>query len=87
MVECYPWTSEQVVHKRRDKRAGQHRGVVRRTEAGPEISVEWDDPLCGKCSDVFTLSEGGNMLTVSTDMYIKKKQLRCRYKSVYRRQQ
>lgn len=33
----YPWTGEVVLHSRRDKRRGQHRGSVHRTEAGPCI--------------------------------------------------
>lgn len=34
----YPWSGEEVVHARRDKRRGSHRGRVTRTERGPCIS-------------------------------------------------
>ena len=61
------------MHSRRDKRAGKHRGVVRKTELGPEIYVEWGEPLGGSCSDVFTISESGSILTVHTDMFINSK--------------
>lgn len=86
VVEKYPWDGSKVVHSRRDKRFGKHTGMVRRAERGPEIYVEWDDPYGGTCSDVFEVSPDGRVLTVHTDMYITNKQLRCQYKSVYKRE-
>ena len=56
VVERYPWHGGEVLHGRRDKRAGQHRGMVQRTDKGPEIYVEWDEPFSGTCSDVFSVS-------------------------------
>ena len=34
----YPWSGAEVMHGRRDKRKGSHRGSVARTERGPCIS-------------------------------------------------
>jgi hypothetical protein len=40
IVECYPWDGREVLHKRRDKRRGQHTGRVVRKEDGPAIEYE-----------------------------------------------
>lgn len=34
VVETYPWSGEEVVHGRRDKRKGSHSGRVTRTASG-----------------------------------------------------
>ncbi|KAK9831170.1 hypothetical protein WJX74_005878 [Apatococcus lobatus] len=44
VVERYSWSGAVTEHKRRDKRRGIHSGRVLRTDSGPQISVEWDDP-------------------------------------------
>lgn len=36
-VESYPWNGEEVFHKRRDKRKGQHVGRAVRLKEGPSI--------------------------------------------------
>ena len=41
VVERYPWTGEDVVHKRRDKRPGHHTGKVVRTKEGAEIQYAY----------------------------------------------
>ncbi|KAK9822357.1 hypothetical protein WJX81_001129 [Elliptochloris bilobata] len=86
VVERYPWSGEVVLHKRRDKRSGQHRGRVERTSDGhPCILVEWDDPHGGVCSDMFVLGDGGYTLTQLSDMTIRDSGRRFQYKTVFQR--
>lgn len=85
VVEQYPWTGEEKQHKRRDKRKGHHFGFVSRTEKGPCISVRWDNPYGGVCSDVFHLSEDAMTLTQITSMTMKDTGAEIDYKTVYRR--
>lgn len=81
VVERYPWSGEEVLHGRRDKRRGQHRGVVLRSEEGhPVISVSWDDPYGGECTDEFILSPDGTRLTQETDMRMRESGQRVTYK-------
>ena len=71
--EEYPWTGADVVHSRRDKRRGTHRGSVYRTENGfPSIKVRWSDPYGGTCVDTFELVQGsrGRELKQSTSMSV-----------------
>lgn len=71
--EEYPWTGEDVVHRRRDKRRGTHTGRVCRTDNGfPCIMVRWNDPYGGTCVDTFELVDGshGRELKQSTNMIV-----------------
>ncbi|PRW45614.1 hypothetical protein C2E21_6092 [Chlorella sorokiniana] len=86
VVEKYPWNGETVDHPRRDKRKGRHRAHVARSEAGePCIICEWEDPFGGRCTDTFSLSNCGLVLTQTTDMSIKATGRRTLYKTVYHR--
>lgn len=76
--EEYPWTGVDVVHSRRDKRRGTHRGSVCRTEDGfPSIKVKWSDPYGGTCVDTFELVQGsqGRELKQSTSMSVGDKSI------------
>lgn len=84
--ESYPKTGEIVLHSRRDKRSGSHRGRVIYTEQGhPCIEATWDDPYGGECWDVFILSPGDdNVLEQHTEMKMINGK-GAKYKTVYRR--
>lgn len=84
--EEYPWNGDNVVHKRRDKRRGTHRGRVSRTIDGfPSINVQWEDPYGGTCVDTFELVQGsrGRELKQSTSMTVGEKTIQ--YVTYYHR--
>jgi hypothetical protein len=94
VVEEYSWSSdEEILHGRRDKRRGYHRGRVLRNENGfPCIAVSWDDPFSGKCTDTFEIVHPSGDATTGGPMELKqttvmtvhgKKQIE--YVTVYRR--
>lgn len=85
VLECYPWTGEEILHSRRDKRKGVHKGCVSSTTEGPCINVSWENPFGGTCSDTFALSEDELTLTVKTKMHIRDSGRSCTYNSVYSR--
>jgi hypothetical protein len=98
IVETYPWDGSTVLHGRRDKRRGGHRGHVERVVApgsadgsgsglpGARIVVSWDDPHGGTCSDAFTLSPDGRTLLQATVMRMAGTGAVVEYKTVYRRE-
>ena len=93
VVEEYSWSSdEEILHGRRDKRRGYHRGRVLRNDNGyPCIAVSWDEPFSGKCTDTFEIvhpsgdaTTGPMELKQTTVMTVHgKKQIE--YVTVYRR--
>ncbi|KAL4425760.1 hypothetical protein ABPG75_009776 [Micractinium tetrahymenae] len=87
VVEQYPWSGEEVVHPRRDKRSGTHTGHVMRTERGPCIQVEWGEPFAGRGTDTFELSPDGSTLTQHTVMEGTVSGEQVKYKTIYYRVQ
>ena len=85
VVERYPWDGAEVLHARRDKRRGTHRGRFVRSPAGPRIEVEWEDPYGGECADTFTLSPDGESLSQVTEMRIRGTGRQTTYTTIYRR--
>lgn len=86
VVEEYPWKdSKPVVHRRRDKRKGEHIGSVRREGGHPQIFVTWEDPFGGVCSDTFVLSDDGMELKQVTEMEIVASKKKTKYVTVYSR--
>ena len=94
IVETYPWAvdAEEVVHGRRDKRKGGHRGRVERlapqtpdAPPGAAIHVRWSDPYGGVCTDAFSVNPDGRTLVQATEMVMNSGAL-VTYKTVYRRE-
>lgn len=92
VVEEYSWTSEEeILHGRRDKRRGYHRGRVLRNENGfPCIDVSWDDPFSGTCTDTFEIIKpstdaGGPVELRQTTVMTVHGRKQIEYVTVYRR--
>lgn len=93
IVETYPWDGSTVLHGRRDKRRGGHRGHVERLAPSVEggapgavIKVAWADPYGGVCSDAFTVSADGLTLTQASSMTMAGTGETVEYQTVYRRE-
>mgnify|MGYP006936506870 CR=1 FL=1 len=97
--ERYPWSGAAVEHSRRDKRRGKHLGRVtliaaeeseNEEEKGsekrlhPQISVTWDDPHGGECTDTFVLSRDGHRMTQLSVLAVRGKEI-VKYTTVFTR--